>query len=235
ADENPVPLFLSEFGIDQRGGSEMENRYFICLLATVAEHDIDWGLWQLPGSFMLRDGQVDMEDVYGMYDFTWENIRNSRVLERLRFVIRNQATRHYFLYHPLSGQCIKASGDTLLMTNCQQASKWNHDHDGGSIQLANTPQCLTTSKQGASPMITDQVNCSSPQSSWNVVSSSRHHLASKDNEGNNLCLEVDISSLNIVTNKCLCLDDDLNDVPSCGYNPTRQWLKLIPTDMIDTT
>ncbi|PWA90189.1 ricin B, lectin domain, Glycoside hydrolase, family 5 [Artemisia annua] len=238
AEKNPVPLFLSEFGIDQRGGDEMLNRYFLCLLATVAEHDIDWGLWHLAGSFMLREGQFDVEDVYGMYDFMWVNIRNSTVLERLQFIQTNiqgynesRNPAYYFLYHPLSGLCINASGDSLLMIDCQHASKWNHDHDGGSIQLVNTPQCLTTTIEGQTPVITDQVNCSSPQSLWNVASGSRHHLASKDVEGNNLCLEVDIPSLNIATNKCLCLDDDLNDIPSCGYNPTRQWLKLIPTNI----
>lgn len=84
--ENPVPLFLSEFGIDQSGGNEMENRYFTCLLATLAENDIDWGLWQLPGSFMLREEHVDTEDVFGMYDAKWENLRNSTMLERLLFV-----------------------------------------------------------------------------------------------------------------------------------------------------
>lgn len=84
--KNPVPLFLSEFGFDQSGGNEMENRYSTCLLAKLAEIDIDWALWQLAGSFMLRGGQVDVEDVFGMYDTKWETLRNSTVVERLRFV-----------------------------------------------------------------------------------------------------------------------------------------------------
>ncbi|KAI3691815.1 hypothetical protein L6452_31617 [Arctium lappa] len=232
---NPVPLFLSEFGLDQRGGDEMENRYFVCVLATMAEYDIDWALWQLPGSFMLREGNIDMEDMFGMYDSKWEKLRNSTTLDRLQFVqtkIRDSDTSSidstsYVLYHPLSGQCVEAS-DALSITNCRHASQWDHAHDGGPIKLTNTDRCLTTVKQGLLAVVSDQIDCSSPQSSWNVVSISNHHLASKDNQGNNLCLEVDILTSKIVTNKCLCLDDDLRDVSRCEENPQSQWLKLIP-------
>ncbi|KAL8196259.1 hypothetical protein R6Q57_025259 [Mikania cordata] len=237
---NRFPMFLSEFGLDQRGENEMENRYFVCLLATVAEMDIDWALWQLPGSFMLRQGNVDVEDVYGMYDFMWEKLRNPTMVDRLGFIQTkiqgyndgpcNQTS--YILYHPLSGQCVRAN-DHISMANCRQASHWIHEHDGGSIQLANTNRCLTTIKQGMLPIISDN-NCSkTPESSWNVVTCSKHHLASKDNQGNNLCLEVDPSTSKIVTNKCLCLDDDLRDVLKCDDNPQSQWLKLIPINMIN--
>ncbi|KAF5816024.1 putative cellulase [Helianthus annuus] len=237
---NAVPLFLSEFGLDQRGGNEMENRYFVCLLATVAEIDIDWALWQLPGSYMLREGKVDMEDVYGMYDFMWEKLRNSTMVDRLRFVqTMIQGYDHgpssqasYILYHPLSGQCV-GSSHHLSMTSCRHASHWIHEQDGGPIQLKNTNHCLTTVKQGMSPIISHLDNCSTPESSWNVVSSSKHHLASKDSQRNNLCLEVDASTLKIVTNKCLCLDDDLRDVIKCDDNPQSQWLKLIPVSRMD--
>ncbi|KAK9059306.1 hypothetical protein SSX86_021925 [Deinandra increscens subsp. villosa] len=239
-DRTRVPLFLSEFGLDQRGENEMENRYFVCLLATVAEIDIDWAVWQLPGSYMVREGKVDVEDVYGMYDFMWEKLRNTTMVDRLGFIQTkiqlgvdqdrplNQTS--YIFYHPLSGLCVGPSHD-LSMTSCRQASRWSHEQDGGSIRLADTNYCLTTVEQGVSPTISlDDVNCSSPESSWNVVSSSKHHLASKDSRGNNLCLEVDPSSLKIVTNKCLCLDDGLRDVLKCDDNPQSQWLKLIPVN-----
>lgn len=239
--ENRFPVFLSEFGLDQRGGNEMENRYFVCLLATVAEIDIDWGLWQLPGSYMLREGRVDMEDVYGMYDFMWDKVRNSTMVDRLRFIQTkiqlgvnegqcNQTS--YVLYHPLTGQCVEAN-NYLSMTDCQHASHWTHERDGGSIQLTSTTHCLTTVKQGMSPVMSNHDDCLTPRSFWNVVSSSKHHLASKDDEGNNLCLEVDPFTLKVVTNKCLCLDDDLRDVLKCEDNPQSQWLKLIPINRID--
>lgn len=134
----------------------------------------------------------------------------------------------YILYHPLSGQCVGPT-DILSMANCDHASHWIHERDGSSIQLMNTDQCLTTVKQGMSPILS-HCNSSTVEGSWNAVSVSKHHLASKDSQGNNLCLEVDPSSLKIVTNKCLCLDDDLRDVLKCDDNPQSQWLKLVPVN-----
>lgn len=82
--KNSVPLFLSEYGADQRGTDEIDNLYLNCLLGTVAEYDMDWALWHLDGSFMLREGKMDYEDVYGMYDTNWGKLRNTTYLERLR-------------------------------------------------------------------------------------------------------------------------------------------------------
>ncbi|KAG6592302.1 hypothetical protein SDJN03_14648, partial [Cucurbita argyrosperma subsp. sororia] len=42
--ENPYPLFLSEFGYDQSGGNEAENRFMRFFLARIIGKDIDWGL-----------------------------------------------------------------------------------------------------------------------------------------------------------------------------------------------
>ncbi|CAM8993590.1 unnamed protein product [Rhodiola kirilowii] len=41
---NPVPLFVSEFGVDQSGLNEAENRFLTCFLSIVAENDLDWAL-----------------------------------------------------------------------------------------------------------------------------------------------------------------------------------------------
>lgn len=82
--KDPTPIFLSEFGKDQTGMSEAENRYFTCLMAFLAERDIDWALWGLQGSYMLREGQIEWEETYGLYDFSWDNIRNSSMLQSLQ-------------------------------------------------------------------------------------------------------------------------------------------------------
>lgn len=84
--KSPTPVFLSEFGKDQTGKSEAENRYFTCLMAFLAERDIDWALWGLQGSYMIRQGQIEWEEIYGLYDFSWDNIRNSSMLQNLQLV-----------------------------------------------------------------------------------------------------------------------------------------------------
>lgn len=84
--DNPVPLFLSEFGVDQRGGNEADNRYLSCLMAFIAEYDLDWSLWTLQGSYMLREGVVELNEVYGMFDVNWDGLRNSTIQQRLQLV-----------------------------------------------------------------------------------------------------------------------------------------------------
>ncbi|GER30580.1 glycosyl hydrolase superfamily protein [Striga asiatica] len=74
--DNPFPLFLSEFGIDQSGENEADNMYINCLLAEVAGKDIEWSLWALQGSYMLRQGKVNADEAYGVSDFNWDHPRN---------------------------------------------------------------------------------------------------------------------------------------------------------------
>lgn len=81
---SPTPIFLSEFGKDLKGSNEAENRYFTCVMAFFAEKDLDWALWGLQGSYMLRQGQIEWEESYGLYDFAWDNLRNASVLENLQ-------------------------------------------------------------------------------------------------------------------------------------------------------
>lgn len=90
---NSFPLILSEFGIDQRGTNDADNRYISCLLAAVAENDIDWALWTFQGSYILREGKVNLEEVYGVADLNWDRPRNPGFLDRLQLLRQiNQGT-----------------------------------------------------------------------------------------------------------------------------------------------
>ncbi|GFP88949.1 endoglucanase e1 [Phtheirospermum japonicum] len=89
------PVFLSEFGIDQSGQDEGDNRYISCLLAEVAEKDIDWALWTFQGSYMLREGKVDMEESYGVMDLNWDRLKNPGFLDKLQLIRQmNQGNRN---------------------------------------------------------------------------------------------------------------------------------------------
>ncbi|XP_020246733.1 uncharacterized protein LOC109824525, partial [Asparagus officinalis] len=78
-----LPLFLSEWGVDQRGENGKDNRYLGCMMAVAAELDVDWSLWGLQGSYYLREGVVDMEEMYGVLSSDWERPRNPRFLQRI--------------------------------------------------------------------------------------------------------------------------------------------------------
>ncbi|KAL9679987.1 hypothetical protein QQ045_017858 [Rhodiola kirilowii] len=73
---NPVPLFVSEFGVDQRGVNQADNRFLSCFLSLIAEKDLDWALWALQGSYYLKNGNVGPEETYGVLDSTWTTPRD---------------------------------------------------------------------------------------------------------------------------------------------------------------
>lgn len=73
---NPVPLFVSEFGVDQRGVNKADNRFLSCFLSILAEKDLDWAMWALQGSYYLRNGNTTTDETYGVLDFTWNLPRN---------------------------------------------------------------------------------------------------------------------------------------------------------------
>ncbi|KAK3029828.1 hypothetical protein RJ639_038262 [Escallonia herrerae] len=231
--KNPVPLFLSEFGKDQSDAKEDQNRYFSCLLAYLAETDIDWSLWTLQGSYMLREGQIDQEETFGMLDFSWDHLRNPTVREMLKFTQKmNQdpQSKHptsYVMYHPQSGRCVEAGNENLTATGSQNCSRWRYSKHGNRIKLLGTSGCLTAVGDGLPAVVSN--HCSSQKSKWRIVSSSKLHVTAKDDQGRDLCLELNSSNPTLVTKKCLCLGDDLKDAPSCEENPQRQWFKFVPT------
>ncbi|XP_031402693.1 glycosyl hydrolase 5 family protein-like [Punica granatum] len=76
AQKNLSPLFLSEFGVDARGTNADDNRYLSYIMAMAAAGDWDFAVWGLHGSYFLREGMVGMEELYGLLDYNWNNVRN---------------------------------------------------------------------------------------------------------------------------------------------------------------
>ncbi|CAA0812124.1 Cellulase (glycosyl hydrolase family 5) protein [Striga hermonthica] len=220
--DNPFPLFLSEFGIDQRGQKEAENRYISCLLAEVAEKDLDWALWTFQGSYILREGKRNLEEVYGIMDLNWDRPRNPGFVDRLQIMRQmnqdpnSKKPTKYVIFHPQSGQCVQIGKDSnnLLLANCKSADRWDQHRDGGPIKLAGKSRWLAAEGDGGAASLSN--NCST---SWKLVSSSGLHLAAEIGGGNYVCLEKKDSGPTVVTNKCLCVGDDLADLPTCNDNP----------------
>ncbi|KAL2544268.1 Glycosyl hydrolase superfamily protein [Forsythia ovata] len=216
---------------DQRGVNEADNRYISCLLATVAENDIDWALWTFQGSYILREGKANLYEAYGVLDINWDRAKNPTFLERLQLIKQiNQDVMpirptYYLLYHPLSGQCVQF-GETVSLTNCKTASRFDQHKDGGPIKLTGSLQCLGVAGNGIAARASN--DCSSK---WRSVSSSRLHLAAPNGQGKFLCLEMNAADSTIMTKKCLCFGDNLQDAPNCPQNPVIQWFKLVPANV----
>lgn len=80
------PLFLSEFGLDQRGTNTNDNRYLGCMMGVAAELDLDWALWTLPGSYYIRQGVLGFEETYGLLTWDWCKTRNPGLLQRIQAI-----------------------------------------------------------------------------------------------------------------------------------------------------
>ncbi|XP_059639248.1 glycosyl hydrolase 5 family protein-like [Cornus florida] len=241
--EKPYPLFLSEFGADQGFQNEKDNKYITCLMAYVADKDLDWALWTLQGSYLVREGQIDTDETYGMFDSDWQNLRNPDMQVRLQLIKQtiqdphSKVPEYNILYHPLSGQCIQVGGGgKLFVSYCNYSTRWSYIGDGGGngspIGLFGTSYCLNAVGEGLPVRLSN--DCKSERSLWKPVSGSNLHFAAKDGRGKTLCLDWDpdsSSNSTVYTQQCLCMDDDLNDVPNCGDNPQKQWFKLVKSNM----
>ncbi|GAY39204.1 hypothetical protein CUMW_042570 [Citrus unshiu] len=198
--KNPAPLVLSEFGFDQREVNLADNLYMTCLMAYAAETDLDWALWALQGSYYLRGGLKGAEETFGALDSTWQRPRNPNFLERLRFLqtkthvpTTSRTRTSYIIFHPLSGNCVNANArNELYASNRGPFSRWSYGGDGTPIRLMDRSLCLKVVGDGLPPMLSN--DCQSKQSAWSLVSSSKLHLATKDDEhgGELLCLQISI-------------------------------------------
>ncbi|KAL6501734.1 hypothetical protein OROGR_026867 [Orobanche gracilis] len=230
---NSFPLFLSEFGIDQRGLDEGQNRYICCLLAEVAEKDLDWALWAFQGSYILRQGVANLEETYGVMGLNWDGPRNHGYVDRLQLVRRmNQESNsrrptYYIIFHPQSGQCLEiGNAKNVILGSCKKPSRWDQHQDGGPLKLVGSRRCLVMAGDGDTVRVSD--NCTS---NWKFVSSSGLQLATRNREGDYLCLENNDSGSTLLTKRCLCVGDDLVDLPTCADNPQAQWFKLVPANV----
>ncbi|XP_048230722.1 glycosyl hydrolase 5 family protein isoform X2 [Ricinus communis] len=231
--ENPVPLFLGEVGIDQRGVNRADNRFFTCFLAYVAENDLDWGLWAFQGSYYFKEGIAGPDENYGLMNFDWNYLRSPEFDDRIWLIKRmiqdpdSILSTSYLMYHPLSGNCVHASEkNEIYASRFQQHSRWSHDGDGAPIRLMGSALCLKAIGDGLEPVLSN--DCFSQQSSWKLLSSSKLHLGVKDEHGEYLCLEKEsFNSSKVFTRKCICIEDDSD----CQENPQSQWFKLIKTNI----
>ncbi|KAL5747583.1 hypothetical protein ACOSP7_024592 [Xanthoceras sorbifolium] len=232
--DNPVPLFLGEFGIDQRGTSEADNKFFNCFMEYAAQYDFGWSLWALQGSYYLREGQLEHEEVFGVLNANWDTIRNPEFIKRLQSLEKfgqgpsSKLLSSSIMYHPDSGSCVQYSTQThgiYADSSCLTPIRWIHDRDGAPLRLMETNLCLKVVGDGLAPKVSP--DCSSQQSLWYSVSASKLQLAAKDSNGQYLCLDKTSSNSQILTRKCICINDD----SGCLDDPQRQWFMLSPKNL----
>ncbi|KAG7980014.1 hypothetical protein I3843_05G159000 [Carya illinoinensis] len=224
--EQGRPLFVSEFGIDLRGTNVNDNRYFNCFMAVAAEHDLDWALWTLVGSYYLREGVIGSSEYYGVLDSNWRDIRNPSFLKRISTLQSpfqgpglEETNRHKVIFHPLTGLCVlrKSLLEPLRLGPCTDSEAWSYTSQK-TLKLLGTRYCLQA--EGLDDPAALGIICTVLGSKWEVISDSQMHLSTKVGNGTTVCLDVD-SSNNVVTTTCKCISRD----NMC--DPESQWFKLV--------
>ncbi|KAL5998253.1 hypothetical protein ACLOJK_009191 [Asimina triloba] len=220
--EKGWPVFFSEFGMDLRGTNENDNKYISCYLGAAAEHDWDWAVWALQGSYYLRDGLQAPEEVYGVLSKDWSSPRNQAFLDRLSALQSpfqgpeiSNVNPYQVIFHPLSGLCVW--GDPLKLGRCSSPVAWRYTPQK-TLVLDSANLCLQAQGNGQAAKLGALRNDSN--AIWELTSDSKMHLSTKLADGSMVCLDADASN-NIVTNPCKCLDGDR------ACDPTTQWFKIV--------
>ncbi|XWS63750.1 hypothetical protein CRYUN_Cryun06bG0128600 [Craigia yunnanensis] len=220
------PLFVSEFGVDQRGTNVNDNRYLNCFLGVAAELDLDWALWTLVGSYFLREGVVGLNEYYGILEWNWSEIRNSSFLERISALQSpfrgpglSETKLHKVIFHPSTGLCVlrKSLVDPLRLGPCTESEAWSYSPQK-TLMVKGTYFCLQADESGTLAKL--GIICSESNSKWEMIADSKMHLSSKLRNGTSICLDVG-SNNNIITNSCKCLNNDNH------CDPGSQWFKLV--------
>ncbi|MCL7042544.1 hypothetical protein MKW94_018705 [Papaver nudicaule] len=231
--QNPIPLFLSEFGVDQRGVNDGDNRFLSCFLGYAARRDLDWAMWAMQGSYYVKNGVANFDETYGVLDNNWSQPRNPKFRERYRLIQdmlqdpRSKLPTDHIIYHPLSGLCLFVDKNSNIQaSDCLNRSHWSYAGNQAPLKLAGTSKCLKVNGNGLPVTVSN--DCSSDQSAWKVILESNMRLAAMDQQGRSLCLDYDTSkSPLILSNECQCVTDDAS---KCKDNPETQWFKLIQTN-----
>uniref|UniRef100_A0A0E0KRY7 Glycoside hydrolase family 5 domain-containing protein n=1 Tax=Oryza punctata TaxID=4537 RepID=A0A0E0KRY7_ORYPU len=238
------PVFLSEFGVDNRGGNVNDNRYYGCVAAVAADLDLDWALWTLQGSYYLREGVLGLDEVYGVLDWAWCKPRNDTALTRLHALQRPfrgpglaEAAPYTVMFHPTTGRCVVRRSSlvqtTLELGSCGETEAWAYTASQQRLSPRDSP-LLCLRAEGAGRPARLGLSCGDELARWSLTSDSKLHLAvngssssssssetSNGGGGGMLCLDVGDDGRSLVTNPCRCLSSD----NSC--DPESQWFKLV--------
>ncbi|THU50541.1 hypothetical protein C4D60_Mb06t21330 [Musa balbisiana] len=222
------PLFLSEFGLDQRGTNVNDNRYLGCMMGVAAELDLDWALWTLQGSYYIRQGVLAMDETYGLLTWDWSKPRNSGLLQRIQAIQSpfqgpglSDLSPYSIIFHPSTGLCVLRTSllGPIELGPCDESDVWSYTEQQ-TLTLKDKLLCLKADGTGKPARL--GIICSDTQSKWEFISDSKMHLSTKmSSDGSSLCLDVDPDGISIITNPCRCLTND----HTC--NPEGQWFKMI--------
>ncbi|KAF2733022.1 glycosyl hydrolase family 5 protein-like protein/cellulase [Polyplosphaeria fusca] len=83
---NQMPVTLTEFGFSQ-ADSSYNGVYASCLRKIIPEWKAGWTVWVLAGSYYIRSGKSDYEEVWGLLNHQWTGWRSNSAINGLKAMV----------------------------------------------------------------------------------------------------------------------------------------------------
>ncbi|KAI1099085.1 glycoside hydrolase [Jackrogersella minutella] len=74
--KNEFPVVLTEFGLVQNGSSA-QDPYINCVLDYISTKNAGWMIWQIGGSYYIREGTQDYDESWGLLTHNWSDWRST--------------------------------------------------------------------------------------------------------------------------------------------------------------
>uniref|UniRef100_A0A803M706 Mannan endo-1,4-beta-mannosidase n=1 Tax=Chenopodium quinoa TaxID=63459 RepID=A0A803M706_CHEQI len=223
--EQGYPVYVGEWGLPLSGTSKDDRKFFNCFLALAVEHDLDWALWTLTGSYNLRQGIIGDNEVFGLLTWNWTDVRNTTFLEKISVIQSphrgpdpTYRHTHKIIFHPSTGQCIvKDPVKGIKLGSCFESDHWIYTPEL-TIGIKDSFHCLKA--KGLNRRARLATDCVGGGTKWLPITASKLHLATRLDDYSVACLDVDSNNTLITTAcKCLSIDDNVCD-------PGSQWFKI---------
>ncbi|KAK6922301.1 hypothetical protein RJ641_012808 [Dillenia turbinata] len=72
------------------------------------DKDVDWAVWALTGSYYFREGVAGMEEFFGILNYDWSDVRNSKYLDSLKTIMP-----------PRTGPAVSLVSAPRMMPSCK--------------------------------------------------------------------------------------------------------------------
>ena len=78
--ERQFPVVMSEWGFEQNSVA-WKGDYAVCLRSFLPERGAGWMIWELGGSYYLREGKQDHDESWGLLDHEWKDWRSKEHID----------------------------------------------------------------------------------------------------------------------------------------------------------
>ncbi|KAF1995292.1 glycoside hydrolase family 5 protein [Amniculicola lignicola CBS 123094] len=86
AAKNQMPVVLTEFGFSQ-ADTTYNSVYASCLRKIIPEWKAGWTVWVIAGSYYIRSGTQDYEEVWGLLNHNWSGWRSTNAVNALKTMV----------------------------------------------------------------------------------------------------------------------------------------------------